>query len=332
MQSNKFYRIIDANLNRATEGLRVVEEICRFVIEDKTLALEIKKIRSNLAKTGKSLIDNDNHYQYRNAWQDIGRRFYTENEGRRRNVEDVFRANIKRAQEAVRCLEEFSKLLKPMFGKRFKSLRFKLYELEKQIAPKVSKAAKLDFTLYAVTDPARDHLRIIRMAVAGGVKIVQLRDKAISKQKYFRLARRAAKIVRKAGAVFILNDYWDFIKKVGADGVHLGQEDIAKLSIRRVRKEIGADKIIGVSTHSYEQAKRAEKLGADYISVGPIFKTPSKPNNKPVGLKLLRKVLRRVNIPVVAIGGIDRSNVHYIRKAGGQRFAAIRAAEELAGG
>ena len=120
------------------------------------------------------------------------------------------------------------------------------------------------------------------------------------------------------------------MEEVGADGVHLGQEDLAKLTVKKVREKIGEDKIIGVSTHSLEQATAAAKAGADYISCGPIFITPSKPLGKPVGLKLLKKVLKAVQIPVVAIGGIDESNYQEIIKAGGQRFAAIRSSEVLA--
>jgi len=323
-ESSKLLRIIDVNFNRATEGLRVVEEIARFVLEDPKLTLELKEFRGKL----RQVIESEIQFRHRRALEDVGRKLYTEGEGQRENLEGVFQANMKRAQEAVRCLEEFSKLIKPHFGKAFKNIRFKLYELEKQIAPRVSKAVKLDFDLYVVTDPRRNHLETARRAIAGEARIIQLRVKTISKPAYYRLAKKIAKIAQKANVTFILNDYWDLVRKVGADGVHLGQEDLARFSISRVRKELGADKILGISTHSFNQAIKAEKLGADYISVGPIFATPSKPGTKPVGLRLLRKVIKRVKIPVVAIGGIDKSKLHDIKKTGATRFAVIRAVLE----
>jgi thiamine-phosphate pyrophosphorylase len=317
----KILRIIDANLNRATEGIRVVEEICRFILEDRQLTLALKKMRGELSTTIR--------LSERNAEGDVGREMFTETEGKREGLVAVFKSNMKRAQEAVRCLEEFSKLLDPRAGKKFKALRFKLYELEKEIAPLVIIQDKLDFGIYVITDPVCDHIKIAKRAFAKRVRALQLRDKTISRGEYFSLAKKITGMARRAGAAFILNDYWDMVNKVGADGVHLGQEDLARVSLGKVRKEMGEDKIIGVSTHSFKQALRAEKWGADYISVGPIFKTPSKPQACPVGLSLLRRVLKKVQIPVVAIGGIDRNNIGAVRKTGCQRVAVIRAAEEL---
>src|SRR3989338_491210 len=332
----KIFRIIDANLNRATEGARVVEEICRFILEDEKLTLSFKKIRGLMRRVIRESGNQGAGYQgigrsgtllkKRESVADVGRKSYTKSEGRRESFEGVFVANMKRAQEAVRCLEEFSKLIKPVYGQRFKAIRFKLYQLEKELHPRIVKAVKLDFGIYVVTDQEFDHLKMIRRALAGCVKMIQLRDKYISREQYLRLAKKAARLISRKWAVFILNDYWDMVEKVGAAGVHLGQADLRTVSLAKVRKEIGDDKIIGVSTHSYAQALQAAKAGADYISVGPIYRTPSKPGIKPVGIKLLRRVLRSVRIPVVAIGGIDKKNIGSVRRAGCRRAAVIRAA------
>lgn len=319
----KIFRIIDANLNRATEGLRVVEELCRFVLEDAKLTLSVKKIRGQLSRVVSSELGS------RDAAGDVGKEPYTTDEGRRENMESVFRANMKRAQEAVRCLEEFSKLISPKFGKAYKNIRFKLYELEKKIAPRILKAVRLDFDLYIVVDSRPESLTTLRKAIAGGVKIIQFRDKDISKQKYLRLAKKMVKLMRRAGTTFILNDYWDLVKEVGADGVHSGQDDLERTSICQIRKKLGDDKIMGISTYTLVQALRAEKQGADYVSVWPIFATPIKSQFKPVGIKLLRKVVKRVKIPVVAIGGINRSNIKKVLDTGCRRAAVIRAAREL---
>ena len=318
----KVLRIIDANTNRAVEGLRVVEEICRFILEDKKFSAEIKKLRGKLRKIVK---EPGKLLKARRANEDPGRKLYTKNEGKRDKLEDIFAANMKRVQEAVRCLEEFSKLLNPKHGKRFKKVRFQLYELEKRIALRLTRYSLLDFGLYVVTDPLRDHLEVAQKALAAGVKAIQLRDKTASKRQYFELARKISRLAKKHGVTFIVNDYPDIARRVDAAGVHLGQEDLAKLPIIKARKIMGQGKIIGVSTHSLAQAVKAEKAGADYISCGPIFKTPSKPQGKPLGVNVLRKVLQSVKLPVVAIGGIDPANVEKIKKTGCQRFAVIRA-------
>jgi thiamine-phosphate pyrophosphorylase len=293
------------------------------VLEDQRLTVSLKTLRGRINRiVPHSLLEK------RDAVGDVGREPYTSDEGQRSRVEDIFRANIKRTQEAVRCLEEFSKLIDPKLGRKFKTIRFELYELEKKIYARLIKKNKLDFTLYVVTDPQYDHFAVARKAIADGVKIIQLRDKKMKKYEYLKAAKKIAKMVKRSGAIFILNDYWDLIKKAGADGVHLGQEDIKCWPLKRVRAKIGEDGIIGVSTHSLSQARAAAKLGADYISVGPIFRTPSKPGVVPVGIKLLRKVLRQVKIPVIAIGGINQKNLEQVLGVGGKRVAVIRAAAE----
>lgn len=127
------YRIIDANLNRAREGLRVVEEICRFVLEDKRLTLTVKKLRGDLSR----LKIREQAIKARRALADVGRKLYTERESKRKNIKDVFQSNIKRAEEAVRVLEEFIKLVDPKSGVSFKKIRFKIYEVEKRISKKL---------------------------------------------------------------------------------------------------------------------------------------------------------------------------------------------------
>lgn len=142
MQS-KIFRILDANANRAMEGLRVVEEICRFILEDKGLTLAVKELRGELAKAirrtedqgegdkkiriaGKLVVE-------RKSDSDVGRKLYTKTEERRKNLVDILRSNLKRVEEALRCLEEFSKLIDPKLGKSFKALRFKVYTLEQKL-------------------------------------------------------------------------------------------------------------------------------------------------------------------------------------------------------
>jgi thiamine-phosphate pyrophosphorylase len=234
-------------------------------------------------------------------------------------------ANAKRVQEALRVLEEFSKLIKPKAGKKIKEIRFKIYDLEQKIFYVLNRRLKLDFDLYVVTDPMRNHVEVARSSIAGGVKAIQLRDKTASKKQLSSWAKQICKLTKKSRVTFIVNDYLDIAKQVDADGVHLGQDDLKKGSISQARKRLGEDRIIGISTHSLNQAVSAARQGADYVSVGPVFGTPSKPGIKPVGIELLRRVKKKVKVPIVAIGGINQSNIHKIKKAGIERVAVIRA-------
>ena len=312
-------RIIDANLNRATEGLRVVEEICRFILEDAKLTLAAKQLRGRLSRVIKAELAS------RDSAGDVGREPYTKNERSRAGLASVFRANIKRTQEAVRCLEEFTKLLKPAYGQAFKAVRFELYELEKKIASRLAKALKLDFDLYIVTnDP-----KAARSALAKGVRIVQYRDKEADKHSYLKTAKKLAALTKIHGAALILNDHWSLVAEAGADGVNVGQEDLKKNSFGSIRRKLGADAIIGVSVSNLAQAQRAQKLGADYVGVGPVFATPIKQEAKAVGLKELKRIVELVGIPVVAIGGVGKNNVQQVLETGCSRVAAIRAAGEL---
>jgi len=334
----RIFRILDANINRAMEGLRVTEEISRFVLEDHNLTYGIKELRGELSKAVKQL-PKDKLLSSRRSLKDVGRSTYSTTESRRANITEVFRSNIKRTQEALRVLEEFSKLDRSLSGanrslsspdrrsgriemtalpKKFKDLRFQTYEIEKQL----SKLLKLDFDLYMVSDPKYKPIESIRKAIKSGVKIVQLRDKGASKTEYLRQAKKVREITKRAGVVFIVNDYVDIAKKVDADGIHLGQDDPPP---QKARKILGDYKIIGISTHSMQQALKAQKDGADYISVGPIFKTPSKPGVKPLGISTVKRIKAKIHVPIVAIGGIDRANIGRIHKAGVSRTAGIRA-------
>jgi len=330
----KILRLIDANINRAMEGLRVVEDVVRLVLDNKKLTEKLKRHRSRLRETIEFLpISRQELMRARRSGDDIGKELYPQAEARRDTVTQIVTSNLKRVEESLRVLEEFIKLLDAKSGKLFKDLRFKLYDMEKEIVLEVikhegekAKKEKLDFDLYVISDHSalrgRSHIGIIKKLIASGIKIIQLRDKEVNKAEYFRIAKKLRKLTKDAGVAFIVNDYVDITKAVDADGVHLGQDDIP---VRKARNILGDDKIIGVSTHTLSQAKKAERAGVDYISVGPVFSTPLKPGKKPVGLKLLRQVKAKVKVPIIAIGGINASNIYNVRKTGVKRVAVIRA-------
>jgi thiamine-phosphate pyrophosphorylase len=322
MNEGKILRIIDANLNRGTEGLRVVEEICRFVLEDQKLTVRVKTLRGQLSRIVPATL-----LVHRDSAGDVGREPYTKDEGRRTRVEDVFRANIKRAEEAVRVLEEFGKLIKPAYGRKFKVVRFELYSLEKEIVPRLSKAEKLDFNLYLIIDPAvhKNPLGLLR----SGIKIVQLRAKRLSRSDYLKLARRIGRKAKAEGITFLLNDHWRLVKEAEADGVHLGWEDLKGRSFGSIRKALGEDKIIGLSAQTLTEVRKAAALRPDYIGFGPVFGTPLKSSVKPTGLKALAKAVKISPVPIVAIGGICPRTYKKVLAAGCSRFAVIRAARQF---
>lgn len=164
-------------------------------------------------------------------------------------------------------------------------------------------------------------LTLAEGCVQAGVKIIQLRDKTEDVQGFYRNAQIIREIT-KGKALFIINDRSDIAKLVNADGLHIGTDD---LPVEAVRKLLGPGAIIGKSCHSLKQAILAQKEGADYISIGPIFTTPTKPNYPAVGLALLKKVLSLVSLPVTAIGGIDKNNIGLVRAAGVKNIAVVRA-------
>lgn len=128
----KIYRILDANINRAMEGLRVVEEIARFILDDKKTTAKIKLLRNDLKKFV-SKLSREELLKARKSLTDVGGKLYTKEESSRKNILSIFKSNIKRAEESMRVIEEFSKLVKPQLGKAFKDIRFKLYDIEKNM-------------------------------------------------------------------------------------------------------------------------------------------------------------------------------------------------------
>ena len=161
-----------------------------------------------------------------------------------------------------------------------------------------------------------------RLVIDGGVDAIQLREKTISDEEFIPLAREIHDIAAQRGTLLIINDRVDVAKEVNAEGVHLGQHDI---SISEARDVIGNEKIIGVSTHNIEQARQAQKEGADYIAIGPVYPTGTKIYEPPVGLEVVQEVAKEISIPFVVIGAITLENLDEVLKAGVSRVAVCSA-------
>lgn len=181
--------------------------------------------------------------------------------------------------------------------------------------------------LHVITDetyvPGRTHQDIARAAAAAGASVVQLRDKTASVARLHDLALDIRRITSEAGVIFIVNDRADVAAAAEADGVHVGQDDLPP---RAARKVIGEDKIVGVSATNVEEGLLAARNGADYIGFGPVFPTPSKDDAAPpVGLQAITELSSRVDVPVIAIGGISAENLPDVMAAGAAGAAVISA-------
>lgn len=312
-------RIIDANLNRATEGLRVIEEIARFILSDAELSARLKTIRHELQKFFD--VEYDNLLDSRDTLNDVGCNII--NPDKKESLDSIFKANFKRVEEAFRVLNQYASL--------DDSYRYRIYTIEKEMRSKLKLDYKKIFLndkkLYLVTNSDNfesDEIFLDRVALSikSGVDIVQLREKNTTSKRFIYLAQRIRELTSHFGAAFIVNDRVDIAKISNADGVHLGQDDIP---ISYAREILGDNAIIGVSTHCPEHAKKAITDGADYIGVGPVFKTPTKPSKDPVGLEYVKWAADNVNIPFFAIGSIDTANIKEVVQAGAKRVAVIRA-------
>ncbi len=178
--------------------------------------------------------------------------------------------------------------------------------------------------LYAILDSAylggRDPGRVTFEMIQGGVDLIQVRAKDRREEEIAAWTREVLPVAHKASVGVIVNDHPEVAASVGADGVHVGQDD---LSVRKARTIVGVGRWVGKSTHSMEQALRAEEEGPDYIGVGPVFATPTKPDYVPVGLPLVREVAARVKIPFFCIGGIKWENLDEVLRQGATRAVVV---------
>ena len=318
---------IDANLNRAIEGLRVCEDIFRFSYRN-IVSEEIKKLRHNITEVSR-FIDRTELLASRDIDADSQKFFDTSGEKRREGTIDLFRANIRRAAEALRVLEEFSKMIDPDISVKFQKIRFKIYDIEQQgeaIILKHSILGKFKNSLYAIIDSAFVPLEQIDLTTEilsdSGADIIQLRIKNINDSKLVEYATSFVKTCRERGVVSIINDRVDIAILSKADGVHLGPDD---LPVSGINKIAGNSLIIGFSAGGINAAEDALISDADYIAIGPVFKTSSKNgfDINGIGTDVLKEICSKIGKTVVAIGGINSENVEEVLISGCSCIAVI---------
>lgn len=332
--TDKVYRVLDVNFNRLREGLRVVEDYCRLVCDD-NVALQIKDLRHDI----RLLVDEEialTSLAARSSETDIGRQTFTDSEAERQDWSAVLQANLKRSQEAARVIEECAKLIsRPELSQGIKALRFRLYEMEKlvlnQRTHKIREWFGIDNEnapkLYLVLDEefysGSDLIADVKAVLKAGIGLLQWRQKSGADSYFLSRALEIRALCREFNTPFVVNDRPDIAILTDADVLHLGQND---LPIAAARRLVGELMPIGRSTHSLDQALKAVAEGADYLGFGPIFKTPSKRKPDPeVGVDGLEEMLAKVDLPVVAIGGLDEKNLKVITATGVPAVAVIRA-------
>jgi len=320
-------RILDASANRAREGLRVIEDYVRFVLDDPGLTRRLKEVRHRLAQVGRGL---DDHLLIgsRDTREDVGTHIMTHSERARETPRAVLAANFKRIAEALRSLEEYSKLIDVWLAGRYEVLRYDVYTLEKLTMTAVSAQGRLGaanlMVLVGGLPTMGDLTWVVGETLAGGADVIQYRDKGVPDRELLRRAREIRILTAQARVPLILNDRVDLARLAGCDGVHVGQQD---LSVRDARRIMGAAAHIGVSTHDHEQLEAAILAGASYLGVGPVFPSPTKDFSEPelAGLSFVRLAGETTALPWFAIGGINESNLDRVLEAGATRIAVSAA-------
>ena len=309
------HRILDANANRAREALRVMEEAARFLLDDVALCGDLKQLRHDLAE---GLMAVEGLEASRNTPADVGTTIRTDRESTRRSVAHVAVAAGKRLSESLRAIEEYGKVLGDSirvaggtpFAAVFEQLRYRGYEIEMRLNLALSATAPKQWKLCVlITESLCTHhgwVEVMRAAVEGGADCIQLREKSLDDRELLLRAAAAVEMARPRGVSVVVNDRADVAVAAGADGVHLGQED---LECRMVRRLFGHQLLIGVSTSGIEQAREAFAQGADYGAVGPMCKTTTKQKDKIAGPAYLEQYLQWGRMPHLAIGGITPGNL-----------------------
>jgi thiamine-phosphate pyrophosphorylase len=309
---------MDANFNRAREAARLVEEYCRFVVNSQSLTQRAKTLRHELCAAMGNL-DTTRLMAARDTAADVGAGKTVPKQLVRSGLADCLTAGCKRLTEALRALAETTQAVEPEVSATMEKLRFDAYALEKDIVLFAEPARKFEqVRLYVIitSNLPVDIISLATKCAAGGADCIQLRVKDMPDNSLLAVAAQCVRICAEAGVVSIINDRADIAVAAGADGIHLGQED---LPVSEVRKLQTAPVIIGKSTHSLEQLARACDEPITYAALGPVFATPTKPGAEAVGLEYVARAAQRLEgsgIASVAIGGIVADNVEAIEKFG----------------
>lgn len=313
-------RILDANFNRVREALRVMEEHARMILDDAALARRIKECRHRLA-AAMTAFDIKDLLASRDALGDVGTAITTESESTRDGTLAVALAAAKRAGESLRVIEEYSKTLNSAVAQQVESIRYEVYSLEQELllgGPRRRRLRDARLHVLVTADLCRgDWLRVTAAALAGGADIIQLREKDLPDRELLDRAIKLRRLTQQHDALLIINDRPDIALLANADGVHLGLDDLPVAEARRI---VGPLRLIGATAHSPDEARAALAEKPDYLGLGPMFASPTKPKIAVNGPRLLREVIAAASMdagspPLVAIGGITTDNITQLTEA-----------------
>ncbi len=315
----RIYQIIDANLDRAREGLRVLEDWARFGLGKEKYVEKIKNFRQILGKNHLDI-----YKQSRNHIEDQCKGLTHKEQINRTTPEQIINSNACRVQEALRVIEEFSRPHNNKLSKIASEIRYEIYTLEIDLLSlskfKKSKKTLKENDLYVITDQKENLLEIIEEILIAGVKIIQHRFKTGTDKDHLQEAVQIKNLCKRYNSLLIINDRVDIALASNADGIHLGQDD---LDLKTARKLLGYSKIIGISANNEIDISSALEDGCDYIGIGPVFETATKRNKKPIGIEKIKTLTKDLNIPWFAIGGIKTNNISYLKRNGFKKVALV---------
>lgn len=339
--NHRVFALLDANLNRVREGLRVLEDSARFVLCDEPATERLKGLRHRLVEEELRLRAQHPLIQRRDVVSDAGTGVTTSNEKRRSGLGDVLTANCRRMQEALRSLEEFSKLVDTRFSEACKQIRYQIYEAEQQLEQLMAASRSTNVLPGRSLPRSRDdRLSLLQKSsvyvlltealcmapwkqtaetvLQAGADVLQLREKELSTAELIRRSEWLRDLCAEHSALFIMNDNAELAAACRADGVHLGQTDV---SVAEARNALYPDQLIGLSTHNLQQLKAAHELNVDYLGVGPMFSTSTKSFNSFSGPDYASQASQYSALPWFAIGGINADNLRQLTDCGVSRIA-----------
>ena len=320
---NSIYRIIDANFNRSREGLRVLEEYARFILDDQQLTEKFKSARHELCRligtlNAKDLLDS------RDTPGDVGTEVALASEAKRDNVSSVVKAAAARLSEALRAIEEYAKTIAPDVASGIEQLRYQGYELEKQIFAKISRKRFDNVNLYVLitADLCKlDPVETAKQILEAGTDCIQLREKEMLGQQTIDMTCEISELCNRHNALLIINDRCDLAAVSKAHGVHLGMNDLPPEPARMI---VGTSSIIGRTCHNLDEVSSTNSEDIDYIGIGSIFGSETKPDIPKTGTQFIEKAKKIIKYPIVAIGGVTDKNAADAISAGAQAVAVCQ--------
>tara|TARA_B100001029_G_scaffold87521_1_gene71769 strand:+ start:236 stop:1276 length:1041 start_codon:yes stop_codon:yes gene_type:complete len=312
-------QIIDANLDRAREGLRVLEDWARFGLGREDFVKRFKDFRQILGKNHLT-----NYKQARNSQPDVCEGLSHPEQFKRLTIDSIISSNSARVQEALRVIEEFTRNRHDELASSASKIRYETYQLEKELLlaniRRLRKQKLIDNNLYFITTNSNNVTEQVRIMLNCGIKIIQYRFKGGSDLENINAAIKLKKLCKEYDALFIVNDRLDIALASDADGLHLGQED---LNIEHARRLLGPSKIIGLSANSETEISKAIKEGSDYLGIGPVYQSTTKKSKSPLGIERIKSLTKKITVPWFAIGGINSQNISLLKENNIKKVAII---------